>query len=99
MDTLALFALLEARPGKEAAVEEFLKSAQPLVLQEAGTTNWYACRMGRTGFAIFDTFIDKGGRNAHLTGEVAKALFAAAEELFATAPRVEMLEILASKTS
>ncbi len=99
MDKLALLVLLDARPGKETAVEEFLKSAQPLVLQEAGTTNWYACRVGPRTFAIFDTFVDKDGRNAHLNGEVAKALFAAAEELFATPPRVEMLEILASKTS
>jgi quinol monooxygenase YgiN len=72
MDKLALFALLEARPGKEAAVEEVLKSAQPLVLQEAGTTNWYACRMEPAAFAIFDTFVDKDGRNAHLNGELRK---------------------------
>ena len=99
MDKLALLVLLDARPGKETAVAEFLKSAQPLVLQEAGTTTWYAYRIGPSTFGIFDTFVDKDGRNAHLNGEVAKALFAAAEELFATPPRVEMLEILASKTS
>jgi quinol monooxygenase YgiN len=99
MDKLALLVLLDARPGKEQAVVEFLKSAQPLVLQEAGTTTWYAYRIGPSTFGIFDTFVDKDGRNAHLNGEVAKALFAAAEELFATPPRVEMLEILASKTS
>jgi quinol monooxygenase YgiN len=99
MDKFGLLALLEARPGKEAAVGEFLKSAQPLVLEEPGTTTWYACRIGPTTFAIFDTFVDKDGRNAHLNGEIAKALFARAEELFATPPRVEMLEILASKTS
>ena len=40
MDKLALLALLEARPGMEAAVEEFLKSAQPLVLQESGTRSY-----------------------------------------------------------
>lgn len=99
MDKLALLVLLDARPGKETAVAEFLKSAQPLVLQEAGTTTWYAYRIGPSTFGIFDTFVDKDGRNAHLNGEVAKALFAAAEELFAIPPRVEMLEILASKTS
>ena len=99
MDKLALLVLLDARPGKEQAVVEFLKSAQPLVLQEAGTTTWYAYRIGPSTFGIFDTFVDKDARDAHLNGEVAKALFAAAEELFATPPRVEMLEILASKTS
>ena len=99
MDKFALLALLEARPGKEDAVGEFLKSALPQVLEEPGTTTWYACRIGPTTFCIFDTFVDKDGRNAHLSGEIAKALFAKAEELFAIPPRVEMLEILASKTS
>lgn len=81
------------------AVGEFLKSAQPLVLEEAGTTTWYACRIEPTTFGIFDTFVDQDGRNAHLNGSIAKALFDRAGELFATPPQVEMLEILASKTS
>ena len=99
MHKLALLASLEARPGMEAAVEEFLKSAQPLVLQEAGTLSWYAFRIGPSTFGIFDTFSDETGRNAHVTGEIAKALFARAEELFATPPKIEMLAVLASKVS
>ena len=83
----------------EAAVEEFLKSAQPLVLQEAGTLSWYAFRIGPSTFGIFDTFSDETGRNAHVSGEIAKALFARAEELFATPPKIEMLAVLASKAS
>jgi quinol monooxygenase YgiN len=83
----------------EAAVEEFLKSAQPLVLQEAGTLSWYAFRIGPSTFGIFDTFSNETGRNAHVTGEIAKALFARAEELFATPPKIEMLAVLASKAS
>jgi len=98
MDRLALFAMLQARPGKEAAVEEFLKSAQPLAAQESGTTSWYAIKLGPAKFGIFDTFRDEEGRNAHLTGPIAKALFARAEELFATPPQVEKLDILAAKT-
>ncbi len=97
MDTLAILALLEAKAGKEDEVEEFLKSAQPLAEQEAGTTSWYAVKLGPAKFGIFDTFKDEEGRNAHLTGAIAKALFAKAEELFATPPQVEKLEILASK--
>ena len=99
MDKLALLALLEARPGMEAVVEEFLKSAQPLALQEAATRSWYAFRLGPSTFGIFDTFADENGRNAHVTGEIAKALFAKAEELFATPPKIEMLDVLASKSS
>ena len=97
MDKLALFAMLEARAGKEAEVEEFLKSAQPLAEQESGTSAWYALKLGPAKFGIFDTFRDEQGRNEHLTGAIAKALFARAEELFANPPRVDKLEILAVK--
>jgi quinol monooxygenase YgiN len=97
MDKLALFAMLEAKAGKEAEVEQFLKSAQPMAEQESGTSTWYALKLGPAKFGIFDTFRDEEGRNAHLTGAIAKALFARAEELFANPPRVEKLEILASK--
>lgn len=98
MDRFAILALLNARPGKEDEVEEFLKSAQPLVAEETGTTSWYAIKIGPASFGIFDTFVDEEGRTAHVSGAVAKALFARAEELFATAPQIEMASIFASKT-
>ena len=97
MDKFAILALLNARPGKEAEVEAFLKSAQPLVAQEPGTTAWYAIKIGPATFGIFDTFVDEEGRSAHVNGAIAKALFAKAEELFANSPQIEMAEILASK--
>jgi quinol monooxygenase YgiN len=97
MDKFAILAILEARPGKEAEVEAFLKSAQPLAEQEPGTTTWYALKMGPAKFGIFDTFPDEAGRTAHITGAIAQALFAKAEELFATPPQIEQPEILASK--
>jgi quinol monooxygenase YgiN len=98
MDRFALLALLEAKPGKEKELEQFLKSAQPLALKETATTTWYAVKLGPSKFGIFDTFKDEAGRSAHLSGEIAKALFAKADELLAKAPQVEQLEILASKT-
>lgn len=97
MDQFAIVAILVARPGKESEVEAFLKSAQPLVLQEPGTTTWYALKLGPSNFGIFDTFADENGRNAHLTGAIAKALFAKAEELFAEPPQILQANILASK--
>src|SRR6202041_2408904 len=78
MDKLSILVQLEAKPGKEHEVEQFLKSALPLVQAETGTTTWYALKMGPSKFGIFDTFADEKGRNAHLGGEVAKALFAKA---------------------
>ena len=97
MDRFALLALLEAKPGKEKELEEFLKSAQPLAVKETATTTWYAVKLGPAKFGIFDTFKDEAGRSAHLSGEIAKALFAKADELLAKPPQVEQLEILALK--
>jgi quinol monooxygenase YgiN len=97
MSKLAVLVLLDARPGKEKEVETFLKSAQPLAVRETGTSAWYAVKVGPGRFGIFDTFNDEDGRNAHLTGEIANALFAKAEDLFSKPPQVEKLEILASK--
>lgn len=97
MPKLALWVELEAKPGKENELAEFLKSAQALAEGEAGTVTWYAMRLGGPKFGIFDTFADEKGREAHLTGEIAKALFARAKELFAKDPAVHKLELLAAK--
>ena len=96
-EAIGLLVTLEARPGKEADAEAFLKSAQPLALDEKGTVKWYALKLGAGRFGIFDTFANEGDRNAHVTGEIAKALTARANELFAIPPHVEKVEILASK--
>jgi quinol monooxygenase YgiN len=97
MDQFALLAQLRARPGKEAAVEEFLVSARALVLEEIGTTTWYAVRFDNSLYGIFDTFPSQESREAHLNGKIAELLFARAEELFAESPVIQMLDILASK--
>jgi hypothetical protein len=96
MEAIGLLVTLEARTGKEADAEAFLKSAQRLALNEHATLKWYAIKIGPGKFGIFDTFANEAGRNAHLTGEIAKALGARANELFATAPQVDKVEILAS---
>ena len=97
MNQRGLLVTLQARPGKEAEVEGFLKSALPLVEAEMGTTAWFAFKVGPATFGIFNTFKDEAGRTAHVTGEVAKALFAHAEELFVYAPQIQKPDILAEK--
>ena len=62
-----------------------------------GTTAWFAFKIGQQTYGIFDTFKDEEGRNAHVSGEVAKALFARAEELFVTQPQVQMVDIVAEE--
>ncbi len=97
MSKLAIWAELEAKPGKEQEVADFLKSAQPLAEKEPGTITWYAMRLGGSKFGIFDTFAEEAGREAHLTGEIAKALFAKAKELFAKDPQIHKIDLLAAK--
>ena len=96
MEAIGLLVTLEARAGKEADAEAFLRSGQPLAFDEKGTLKWYAFRLGPRKFGIFDTFANEAGRSAHLTGEIAKALGARASELFAASPQVEKVEILVS---
>jgi len=97
MVKVALLVRLEAKPGKESAVEEFLRGGLTLVQQEPATSTWYAIKLGPSTYGIFDTFQDDVGRQAHLTGRVAAALMAKAPELFAQPPAIEKAEILAAK--
>ena len=99
MAKYALYVPLEAKPGKEKDVSEFLRSALPLVNAEPGTISWFAIQEGPSRFAIFDTFDDEAGRDAHLDGKVAAALMekVKASELFAKAPEIHRITILADK--
>jgi len=97
MVTVALFVRLEAKPGKESDVENFLNSGLALVQEEPETTAWFAIRMNHSTFGIFDAFPNEAGREAHLTGKVAAALMANAAELLAKPPSIEKVDVLAAK--
>ena len=97
MVKVALFVRLEAKPGKEAEVERFLRDGLPVVQEEPATTAWFGIRLGPSTFGIFDAFPDEAGRQAHLTGRVAAALMAKAAELFAQPPSIEKVDVLAFK--
>ena len=97
MDRFGILAILEAKPGKEEEVAQFLKRAAPLAEAEPDTTAWFALRIGPSTFGIFDVFPDDKGRQAHLTGPIAQALMAKAGELLAKAPSIEKIDVLASK--
>jgi quinol monooxygenase YgiN len=88
---------LEAKPGKEAEVEQFLRSGLALVQQEPATTAWFGIRLGPSTFGIFDAFPGESGRQAHLNGQVAAALMAKAGELFSQPPSIEKVDVLAAK--
>jgi quinol monooxygenase YgiN len=97
MANKALLVRLEAKPGKEHDVEQFLLSALPLVEQEPGTKPWFAVRFGPSTFGIIDAFPDDAAREAHLGGPVGKALAEKADELFASSPDVSNLDVIAEK--
>ncbi|HEX4425586.1 MAG TPA: antibiotic biosynthesis monooxygenase [Terriglobales bacterium] len=94
---VGLLVHLEAKPGKEAEVEQFLKSGLAVVQGEPATITWYAIRISATTFGIFDTFPDNAGRDAHLNGKLAAALMAKAADLFSKPPQIEKVEILSAK--
>jgi quinol monooxygenase YgiN len=97
MIKLALFARLEAKPGKEAEVAAFLDAGLAMAQQEATTPIWFALRLSPTTFGIFDAFHDEEGRQAHLNGAIAQALMAKASELLASPPQIEKVEVLGLK--
>jgi quinol monooxygenase YgiN len=97
MPKFALFGELKAKSGKEADVEAFLKQGAELARKEHGTVTWYAIKEGDGRYGIFDTFNDEAGRDAHLNGEIAKALMAKASELFSEPPKIHKIEVLAVK--
>ena len=94
---VGIWVRLEAKPGKEGALQELLTGAVALANAEPQTVTWYAVKLGASTFAVFDTFAAEEGRQAHLSGPIAKALMARADELLASQPNLEMTEILASK--
>ena len=95
--TVGLLALLDAKPGKEDELAAFLENGRALAVAEKQTVTWYAFRLSESRFGIFDTFESEDGRQAHLDGEVVKALGAAAEDLLAGAPDILTTDIIAVK--
>ena len=94
---VGLFVRLEAKPGKESAVAEFLTSGLALAQLEPETTVWFALRLGPSTFGIFDAFPSDNGRKAHLSGPIAAALMAKAGDLLSAPPKIEQLDVLAAK--
>ena len=93
----ALFVRIEAKEGQEDQVEDFLRSALEDVMEEEGTVDWYAVKLGTREFAIFDTFGSEKDRLAHLAGKVGRALIANTPTLLHGMPKIEHAEVLAFK--
>jgi quinol monooxygenase YgiN len=97
MATKAIWVMLKAKPGKEDEVESFLKVGAQMSLDESKTVTWYGVKVAPGVYGVFDTFDDEAGRDAHLNGEIAKALMAKAADLFSNELKIEKMDILADK--
>ena len=93
----AIWVMLKAKPGKEEEIEAFLAQGAQMSQAEPETVTWYGVKMGPGVYGVFDTFDDEAGREAHMGGEIAKALMSKAPELFTNDLRIENMEILAAK--
>lgn len=94
-----LLVIMNAKSGKSEEVEHFLKAGRQLIDEEPETLSWYAFKIDDTSYAIFDTFNDDSGRDAHLNGKVAAALLENAPILlndFKTTD-IQKIDILACK--
>jgi hypothetical protein len=74
------------------------QSAVPLVKAEKTTPVWYAFRVaGTRTFGIVDFFADDAGRNSHVGGAIATALFEQAPVLLDGSPDIVKVNVLAAK--
>jgi quinol monooxygenase YgiN len=97
MAKCALYVPLKAKPGKAAELEAFLKQGAEMAKAEKGTVTWYGIKEDDGAYAVFDTFDNEAGRDAHLNGAIAKALMAKADELLAAPPQIHKIQIIATK--
>ena len=93
----ALFVRLEAKPGKEKELAQFLHAGLGLAQQEATTPVWFALQLSPSTFGVFDAFTDEAGRQAHLNGPIAQALGVNAPKLLAQPPSIERIDVLGTK--
>jgi hypothetical protein len=96
MPAFGFLVTMEARPGKEADVAEFLVAAKALVDAEPGTLTWFAFQIGPSSFRIFDAFNTEDDRQVHLDGKVRQGLEERAE-LFSVPPAITPVDVLAAK--
>lgn len=99
MSKLALLTKLEAIPGKEAAVEEFLRDAFQIIAEEEHAVHWFALKIGAHTYGVFDTFENEEHREAHISGRIWKLIMDRDTELFSRSPQVHTAEIVIGKST
>jgi quinol monooxygenase YgiN len=95
--TCGLLVELEAKEGKGAELAAFLEAGRAIAAAEQGTVTWYAIKLDDTTFGVFDTFESEDARQAHLDGEIPKALAQVGPDLLAREPDIRRVDLLAIK--
>jgi len=95
--TLGVLALVEAKPGKEADVEAFVKGGLAIVEQEAGTRVWFGFKVDDKTFGIFDAFEDEMARQDHMNGRIPAALSEVGPQVLAKDADIRTVDVLAVK--
>ena len=93
----ALFVRLEAKPGKEQTVADFLAAGLDMAGQEVTTPIWFALKLSPSTFGIFDAFASEEDRQAHLHGSIADALMLHADDMLASPPSIQSIDVLGMK--
>ncbi len=94
---LGVLATLDAKPSKGDELASFLEKARVLAVAEEGTVTWYAFKISDTSYGVFDTFETNDGLQAHIGGEIPRALGQVGPALLASDPSIRTIEIIAVK--
>jgi quinol monooxygenase YgiN len=92
-----VLALLEAKSDKGEELQAFLQQGREIAAGEPGTVTWYAFKLGETTYGIFDTFETEDARDAHVGGEIPKALASVGPDLLAGDPDIQLVDVVAVK--
>jgi quinol monooxygenase YgiN len=95
--TLGVLAVLEAKPEKRAELASFVESGRAIAAAEQGTVTWYAFKLDDSTYGIFDTFESEVARDAHLAGEIPRALAQVGPDLLAKDPEIRLVDVIAVK--
>lgn len=96
-DTKGLLVTFKARSGREPEIEQFLRDARFMVMEEPNTTAWFAIRTDAGEYGLFDVFPDNGARFLHLVGHLPRELAKHARAWLGSLPELEMVSVHAEK--
>jgi quinol monooxygenase YgiN len=99
MSTVSGVISFQAKPGQGDEVARLIAAALPHVQAEPGTPLWLVLQSSADPDTVFlvDLFADAAARDAHMSGEAAKQIFATVPALLAADPAIHPAEVIARK--